>query len=104
MKKGLLVLALCGFAFVGVQAQTTTPPTEPQTEINQDRVKIAPDDLPQAVRNSISEKDDVRDLRITEAYQVTNMEGELHYEVHFDKAGEAVTKKYDAQGNEVRED
>jgi hypothetical protein len=104
MKKGLLVLALCAFAFTGLQAQTTPPMEEQQTEISQDRVRVAPDDLPQAVRNSISEKEDVRDLRIAEAYQITNEEGELHYEVHFDKEGERVSKKYDAQGNEVRED
>jgi len=107
MKKGLLLIALCAFAFTGLQAQTTeTEVEEHNVEMghDQDRIRIATDDLPEMVRRSIHEGDEVRDLRIAEAYQITNDEGELHYEVHFDRDGERVTKKYDAQGNEVRED
>ena len=107
MKKGLLLLAFCAFAFTGLQAQTTETEAEEQNverSLEQDRIGIATDDLPEMVRRSIHEGDEVRDLRIAEAYQVTNDEGELHYEIHFDRDGERVTKKYDAQGNEVRED
>ncbi|HSJ69272.1 MAG TPA: hypothetical protein VK921_16445 [Anditalea sp.] len=103
MKKLLLVLAISAFGLAGLQAQTVTPTTAVE-QTSQDRVKISPEDIPQAVKTTISEKADTQDLRITEAYQITNEEGELHYEVHFDKEGEVVTKKYNAAGEEVKED
>jgi predicted Co/Zn/Cd cation transporter (cation efflux family) len=104
MKKLLLVFAISAFGLVGLQAQTVTPPATAVEQTSQDRVKISPNDIPQAVKTTISEKADTQDLRITEAYQVTNAEGELHYEVHFDKEGEVVTKKYNAAGEEIKED
>jgi hypothetical protein len=104
MKKLLLVFAISAFGLVGLQAQTVTPPATAVEQTSQDRVKISPNDIPQAVKTTISEKADTQDLRITEAYQITNAEGELHYEVHFDKEGEVVTKKYNASGEEVKED
>jgi len=103
MKKILLVFAISAFSLVGLHAQTTPPATAVE-QTSQDRVKISPNDIPQAVKTTISDKADTKDLRITEAYQITNAEGELHYEVHFDKEGEVVSKKYNTSGEEVKED
>jgi len=104
MKKLLLVFAISAFGLIGLQAQTVTPPATAVEQTSQDRVKISPNDIPQAVKTTISEKADTKDLRITEAYQITNTEGDLHYEVHFDKEGEVWTKKYDTAGKEVKEE
>jgi hypothetical protein len=104
MKKILLVFAISAVGLVGLQAQTVTPPATAVEQTSQDRVKISPNDIPQAVKTTISDKADTKDLRITEAYQITNAEGELHYEVHFDKEGEVISKKYNTAGEEVKED
>jgi len=104
MKKLLLVFAISAFGLIGLQAQTVSPPTTAVEQTSQDRVKISPNDIPQAVKTTISEKADTKDLRITEAYQITNAEGELHYEVYFDNEDKVLTKKYDSAGKEVKED
>lgn len=104
MKKLLLVFAISAFSLLGLQAQTVPPTTTATEQTSQDRVKISPNDIPQAVKTTIADKADTQDLRITEAYQVTNADGDLHYEVHFDKNGEVLTKKYNAAGEEVKEE
>jgi len=104
MKNLLIICFMIFFGLTGIQAQTVTSTVEAVEQSSQDRVKISPKDIPQPVKTSITQKADVKDLRITEAYQVTTAEGDIHYEVYFDNGTDVVTKKFDSSGKEVKED
>ncbi|KEO74474.1 hypothetical protein [Anditalea andensis] len=103
MKKSIIIIAISLLA-ITVKAQIISPTPTIIEQTSQDRVKINPADLPQAVKTTISEKAETKDLQMTEAYQITNEEGEIHYEVFFDNAGEILNKKYNAAGEAVKED
>jgi hypothetical protein len=102
MKKVIMILALGVFGIAGVQAQEAIQ--QETTEISQDaqdRVKIEADSLPEVVRNTISENAETADLQITEAWEVRDQDGMVHYEVTFWKEDESHTKKYDSEGKEI---
>lgn len=102
MKKLALVIALGTFAFAGVQAAPQISNLE-TVQTLQDRVKIEPEDLPQVVKDTILDSEETKSLTISEAYQVTDAEGTITYEVTFGVEEEALTKKYDSEGNEITE-
>ena len=105
----MLICALGVFGLTSVNAQQTTPPPQQQQQQQQQRgqmqegTRIAPDQLPQQIRDAISEHKDDKDARVVSANQKTE-EGELRYDVTFMKDDRTYTKTYDAQGNEVDKD
>ncbi|WP_186755769.1 hypothetical protein [Echinicola salinicaeni] len=105
MKKLALVLALGTFTFAGVQASNI--PTDPEFNLVQsfqDKEEIKAEDLPQAVKDTITESEETQSLTITKAYKMLNIDGTVTYEVKFGMEEDAVTKKYDAEGNEIIEE
>ncbi|GGF18034.1 hypothetical protein [Echinicola rosea] len=64
----------------------------------QDSLEIAPEDLPQAIKDTIDEKSETKDLTISKAYQVTDEEGNVIYKVKFGTGEQSIEKKYDAEG------
>jgi len=110
MKKLMLICALGVFGLTSVNAQQTTPPPQQQqqtqqqrTQTQQEGTRVAPENLPQPVRDAISKHRDDKDARIVSANQRTK-DGKLMYELNFQKDDKTYTKKYDAQGNEVDKD
>lgn len=106
MKKLMLIAAFGVFGLSSVYAQQTTTPQQQQTQQQrtQDQgTRVAPENLPQPVRDAISEHRDDKDARITSANQKTK-DGRLMYELNFQKDDKSYTKKYDAQGNEIDKD
>ncbi len=90
------------FGMAGLHAQETTEHESTEmTQIAQDRVRIEADSLPEMVRTSISDNQELASLQITEAYEVTDADGEVHYEVMFLKEDETLTKKFDSEGKEI---
>ncbi len=105
MKKIALIIALGAFTVAGVQAiENMETSVAVYQELAQDKAEIKPEDLPQAVKDTILESEDTKDLVISKAYQITDEEGNVHYKVVFGEDEDAVTKKYDAEGNEVKKD
>ena len=106
MKTKLIIPALLAFglATTPLFAQTTEQISE-STEISltQDKVKLDPENLPQAVKESIANDDRLNSLQITEAWQVNDEDGSMHYHLKFDDAGDEVEKKYNAQGEEIED-
>lgn len=110
-----MLIAVFGvFGYSSVNAQQTTPPPQQQqqqtqqqqqrgTQTQQQGTRVAPENLPQPVRDAISEHRDDKDARITSANQKTE-DGRLVYELNFQKDDKTYTKKYDAQGNEIDKD
>ncbi|UCS94453.1 hypothetical protein KZP23_05345 [Echinicola marina] len=105
MKRLALVLALGTFAFAGVQASTIKTDNEFNlVQIVQDKEEIKAEDLPQAVKDTITESEETQALTISKAYKMLNADGTVTYEVQFGMEEDAVTKKYDAEGNEIIEE
>ena len=103
MKKLLLfclVFTMAGLATVNAQQKTTPPPE--QNEGVQEVIGIAPQMLPQAVRDSIDHHMEDKDARITSAREMTQA-GSLIYQVNFEKDGKTWPKKYDEQGRHIDE-
>lgn len=108
MKKLMLICALGVFGLTAVNAQQTTPPPAQQQQTQQQRAqeegtRVAPENLPQPVRDAISKHTDDKDARIVSATQKTK-DGKLMYELNFQKDDKTYSKKYDAQGNEIDKD
>jgi len=100
MKKLALVFALGTFVFAGVQAAPQISNTE-IVQSQQGKVEIEPEDLPQAVKDTILDSEETKSLPISNAYQVTDAEGEVTYEVVFGVEEESITKTYDSEGKEI---
>jgi len=73
------------------------------TEIQQEKVKIEADALPDSVKITIEEDEEVKVLAIAEAFQITQLDGKFQFEVIFDNGTEEkMSKKYDQEGNEIK--
>jgi antitoxin component YwqK of YwqJK toxin-antitoxin module len=105
MKKSILMSALLlgGLAVTSPKITATTlPATLEQSQ--QENVKIDAEQLPEAVKNSISTDESVATLSIAEAWQIPVPEGKFHFKVIFDNSTlEKVSKTYDEAGNEIKE-
>ncbi len=71
-------------------------------EFMEDREKINPEELPQPVKKSIAENEEISELPISQAYKVTD-DDKVYYEVTFGIESEAITKKFDSEGGEIEE-
>ncbi|MFC4874241.1 hypothetical protein [Negadavirga shengliensis] len=101
MKKVMLALVVAGFvAFTAVQTQAMS--VDGMETIFQEKTKIDPENLPDAIKEAIQNDAAVSSSQITEAHQVMK-DNQIYYEVKFDKdaEGNAATKKYDSTGKEV---
>ncbi|MDN3668932.1 hypothetical protein QWY93_06285 [Echinicola jeungdonensis] len=103
MKKLALVFALGAFTFAGVQAAPVFSNVAVIQTV-EDKVEIEAENLPQAVKDTILGSEETKALAISKAYQITDAEGTLSYEVVFGMEEDALTKKYDAEGKEISEE
>ena len=69
---------------------------------NAGTTKIDPESLPDKVKEAIQNDLELKDLKISEAHQVTE-EGSVNYLVKFESTtpGEEIKKKFDAMGKEI---
>ena len=73
--------------------------------LQQEKIKIEAETLPDAVKTTITNDEAVKVFPIAEAFQIAQLDGTFHYEVVFDNGTEEkLTKKYDQEGNEIKED
>ncbi|AEL28303.1 hypothetical protein [Cyclobacterium marinum] len=99
MKKLILsIAAMTVFAFAN--AGTAIVPVS--QEWYQETTKIDPESLPDKVKEAIQNDLELKDLKISEAHQVTE-EGSVNYLVKFESTtpGEEIKKKFDAMGKEI---
>lgn len=104
MKKTLIIAALltAGVAVAGT-SKTIAPRLETELILIQEKVKINPEDLPDPVKTAISLDVTISNLPILEAWKMPVSEDTVHFAVTFDTgAEEKLTKKYDAEGNEIK--
>ena len=105
MKTKFLIPALL------IMGMTTTPMMvsaetvkEPVMLQQQDSVKIQENQLPQQIKSTISDDQELSGMTISEAWRSTK-DGETYYKIKFEKAGgEAVVKKFDSEGKHKDKD
>ncbi|WP_460544813.1 hypothetical protein, partial [Echinicola sediminis] len=97
MKKLAIIIAFGAFTLLEVQASPVLL-EERVSQVLQDKIEILPEDLPQAVKDSIEEGETTKDLTIYKAYQLTDDEGNVIYKVKFGEGEDIITKNYDAEG------
>jgi len=103
MKRSLVLstFLLAGLAFMASLVALANG-SSLYTIIQEEKVKIQPDDLPVPVKLTITKDPTVAALPIAEAYKVPQTDGTAYYEVTFESGSEQkITKKYDKDGNEL---
>ena len=103
MKKSILMSALLigGLAAASPKINATTLPITLE-QSQQENVKIDAEQLPEAVKNSITADESVATLSIAEAWQISIPEGKFQFKVIFDNGTEEkLSKIYDEAGNEI---
>ncbi|MEP0710456.1 hypothetical protein [Algoriphagus sp.] len=105
MKKVLLMSAMLVAGAAMATPAVLQENVNPMEQIaQQEKVKIEAEALPDAVKTAIAANEEVKALPITEAFQITQLDGKFHFEVIFDNGTEEkLTKKYDQEGNEITE-
>jgi len=81
--------------------QKTTPPPEQKAGV-QDVVRVVPELLPQAIRDSIDQHPVEQHAEITSADQMSK-DGDLIYRVNFLKDEKTWSKTYDVNGRHLDE-
>lgn len=103
--KNVMIAVLVLFASVTlVQAQETPSPATDQATpaMQDDKVKIQPEDLPEAVQNVIEgDNTSYAGWEIDEAFHYTKTDV---YEVKLTQGSESKTLKLDAEGNVIEEE
>lgn len=103
MKKSILMSALLigGLAAASPTINAATLPITLE-QSQQENVKIDAEQLPEAVKNSITADESVATLSIAEAWQMSIPEGKFQFKVIFDNGTEEkLSKIYDEAGNEI---
>ncbi|MFC0264631.1 hypothetical protein [Fontibacter flavus] len=106
MKKQLFIPAILAFGIsVSPLMASSMISFYESTEmiIDQEKVKLDPNHLPDPVKNAIQNDATIKELTITEAWQIIEEDGTTHFKVKFDKAGEIIAKKYDPEGKEIND-
>lgn len=103
MKKFAFIIVIGMLMSSGLQAMDIFPASNVELSA-QDKVEISPEDLPQPVKDAIADSDETKDWTISKVYQMTDDEGSVIYKVMFGEGEDSVTKKYNAEGKEIKED
>ena len=100
MKKLFFSISLVLFSAVMVFAQETVKETaviEQGNDVQDEKVEIMTDELPEAVRTTLS-TEEYKDWTIEKAYHIKTNN---HYEVKLKKGSESKSIKFDKDGNVV---
>lgn len=105
MKKIILMSAMmvagAAFAAPTIASVVSTPM---EITLQEEKVQIKPDELPTPVKQTIAGDETLNGLTVSEAWQVTKVDGIVHFKVGFDNGSEdKLWKTYDAEGKEIKE-
>lgn len=105
MKKTLIIASLLVAGATMAEPTSTEVANSPMgIVLDQEKVKIDPETLPDPVKASISNDASVATLSIVEAWKTSLPEDKALFAIIFDNGSEEkLTKKYDQEGNEIVE-
>ncbi|MFD2202478.1 hypothetical protein [Shivajiella indica] len=104
MKKQLLITAIFMLGlFVSPLMSMPIPSLKESLDFinDQEKVQLDPNHLPEKVKNTIENNEEIKDLPITQAWQIIEEDGTSHFKVKFDIGGEELIKIYDPEGKEI---
>ena len=104
MKNVMFALLVLFVSFSVAQAQETTQPVPDQSApaMQDDKVKIQPEDLPESVQSAIDDDNtSYEGWQIDAAFHYTKTDV---YEVEMKKGAESKTVKFDAEGNVLEDE
>jgi len=96
------IIFICSLSVTVTAQQKTTPPPEQRSGV-QDVIRVVPELLPQAIRDSINMHPVDKNAEITSADQMSK-NGNLVYKVNFLKDEETWSKTYDVEGRNIYKD
>jgi hypothetical protein len=104
MKTKIMIPAMfaCALAFSPFVANSSEIQLSTSEIVVGEKTKLDIENLPEVLKNAIEKDNTAAALTIKEAWHIEE-EGELHYKVTFDMAGEDFVRKYDAQGNVIED-
>lgn len=105
MKKQLIIglMFAAGLAVTPAIAQENAIAATTELAQDQEKTKLDPRQLPDAVKATIMNDESLQGLNIKEAWQIAEASGETHYKVTFDNAGTDLDKKYKEDGSEIKD-
>ncbi|AGA77260.1 hypothetical protein [Echinicola vietnamensis] len=105
MNRIVLVLAFFAFTFASpkVSSMTQGKTLAASCSGEETREKISPEDLPKKVVETILESEETNGRVVSEVYKVTQSDQTVYYEVKFGTEAQAMVKKYDKEGEEIKE-
>ncbi|EMS33683.1 hypothetical protein C943_04562 [Mariniradius saccharolyticus AK6] len=105
MKKHLFfgIIFAAGLAASPVFAQESALSQATEMAQDQEKTKLDPEQLPDPIKATIMNNESLKGLQIKEAWQIVDPSGEAHFKVVFDENGSDLTKKFKADGTEIKE-
>lgn len=105
MKKTLLMSAMLFTGVTMASPQFTTSAVAPMSiQLQEEKVKIEADALPDPVKAIIAGDETINKFPIEEAWQITQANGTFQYKVTFENGTEEkLSKKYDKEGVEIKD-
>ncbi len=83
---------------------TTSAVTPMSIQVQEEKVKIEADALPDAIKATIAADQTINNFPIAEAWQITQADGTFQYKVKFENGTEEkLSKKYDKDGVEIKD-
>lgn len=105
MRKTILMSAMMA-ASTAFAAHASAEVTADLVEVSlqEERIQIKPDDLPDPVKQTVAGDETVRAFPVAEAWQFKDASGKITYKVGFDNGtASKFWKTYDPQGKEIKE-
>lgn len=97
----LFVVGLCGAPLMAPASSAHSANVEFVQDA--DKVRVEKDRLPESVKEAIKKDKKSSEAEFTEAWQMRGEDGKVYYSIKFNHNGEEFSKKYDAEGNEKRD-
>lgn len=104
MKKIIYLSAMFVLGTAAMAAPNTSinQITSLENSIQQEKVKIEAEALPEAIKTAIAADEELKSLSISEAFQITQLDGTFHFDVIFENGTEEkLIVKFDQNGNKI---
>ncbi|WP_373524292.1 hypothetical protein [Aquiflexum sp.] len=105
MKTKIMIPAMFAFsmAFAPFVANSSITNFTNSELVEDEKTQLDLQELPEVLKNAVAVDETAAALTITEAWHIKKDDGTVYYKVKFDNNGEELVKKYDAEGNIIKD-
>ncbi|WP_373493230.1 hypothetical protein [Aquiflexum sp.] len=106
MKTKIMIPAMfaCALAFSPFVANSTVSNFNNSEMVEDEKTQLDIQELPEVLKNAIAIDETAAVLTINEAWHIKKDDGTVYYKVKFDHNGEELVRKYDSEGNIIKDD